>query len=131
MNLGLYKPCVMFFGLTNSPSTFQTMMDTIFRDLTATGEVIIYMDDILITTPNDMPHHQQLVHAVLNKLEEHDLFLKPEKCTFEVPEIEYLGLVIGRGKVQMDRVKVQGVEGWECPKNLKELRGWMGFINFY
>ncbi len=106
-------------------------MDTIFRDLTATGEVIIYMDDILITTPNDMPHHQQLVHAVLNKLEEHDLFLKPEKCTFEVPEIEYLGLVIGRGKVQMDRVKVQGVEGWECPKNLKELRGWMGFINFY
>src|SRR6266581_1027356 len=41
-NLGLYEPCVMFFGLTNSPSTFQTMMDTIFRDLTATGEVVIY-----------------------------------------------------------------------------------------
>src|SRR6266571_1195085 len=50
-NLGLYEPCVMFFGLTNSPSTFQTMMDTIFRDLTATGEVVIYMDDILIATP--------------------------------------------------------------------------------
>jgi len=56
-NLGLYEPCVMFFGLTNSPSTFQTMMDTIFRDLTATGEVVIYMDDILITTPSDTPHH--------------------------------------------------------------------------
>src|SRR6266702_4168280 len=51
-NLGLYEPCVMFFGLTNSPSTFQTMMDTIFRDLTATGEVVIYMDDILIATPD-------------------------------------------------------------------------------
>src|SRR6266702_5497498 len=57
-NLGLYEPCVMFFGLTNSPSTFQTMMDTIFRDLTATGEVIIYIDNILIATPNDVPHHR-------------------------------------------------------------------------
>ncbi len=130
-NLGLYEPCVMFFGLTNSPSTFQSMMDTIFRDLTATGEVIIYMDDILIATPNNIPHHRQLVHQVLDKLEEHDLFLKPEKCTFEVPEIEYLGLVIGGGRVCMDRIKVQGVDGWKCPKNLTELQGWMGFINFY
>jgi len=92
----------MFFGLTNSPSTFQTMMDTIFQDLTTTGEVVIYMDDILIATPNDVPHHQQLVHQVLDKLEEQDLFLKPEKCTFEVPEVEYLGLIIGGGKVCMD-----------------------------
>ncbi len=113
MNLGLYKPCVMFFGLTNSPSTFQTMMDTIFQDLTATGEVIIYMDDILIATPSNAPHHRQLIHQVLDKLEEHDLFLKPEKCTFEVPEVEYLGLVIGGGKVRMDRVKVQGVDSWQ------------------
>ncbi len=130
-NLGLYEPCIMFFGLTNSPSTFQTMMDTIFQDLTATGEVVIYMDDILIATSHNTPHHRQLVHQVLEKLEEHDLFLKPEKCTFEVPEIEYLGLVIGGGRVRMDRVKVQGVEGWKRPKNLTELRGWMGFINFY
>jgi len=130
-NLGLYGPCVMFFELTNSPSTFQTMMDTIFRDLTATGEIVIYMDDILIATPNNIPHHRQLVHQVLDKLEEHDLFLKPEKCTFEVPEIEYLGLVLGGGRVRMDRVKVQGVDRWKRPKNLTELQGWMGFINFY
>ncbi len=97
----------------------------------ATGEVVIYMDDILITTPTNLPHHRKLVHQVLDKLEEHDLFLKPEKCMFKVPEIEYLGLVIGGGKVRMDRVKVQGVDGWQCPKSLTELRGWMGFINFY
>jgi len=121
----------MFFGLTNSPSTFQTMMDMIFRELTATGEVVIYMDDILIATTSDIPHHRHLMHQVLDKLEEHDLFLKPEKCTFKVPEIEYLGLVIGGGKVRMDHVKVQGVDGWQCPKTLTELRGWMGFINFY
>ena len=121
----------MFFGLMNSLSTFQTMMDTIFWTLTDMGEVVIYMDDILIATPNNLSHHWQLVHQVLDKLEEHDLFLKPDKCTFEVPEIEYLRLVIGGGKVQMDHVKVQGVDGWKRPKNLHELRGWIGFINFY
>jgi len=121
----------MFFGLTNSPSTFQTMMDTIFRELIATGEVIIYMDNILIATPDKLEHHRQLVHQVLTKLEEHNLYLKPEKCVFEVPEVEYLGLIIGYGKIQMDPVKVGGVDGWKPPKNLIELQGFTEFINFY
>ncbi len=99
-NLGLYEPCVMFFGLTNSPSTFQTMMDTLFWMLTNMGEVVIYMDNILIATPNDLNHHRHLVHQVLDKLEEHNLFLKLEKCTFEVPEIKYLGLVISGGRYE-------------------------------
>jgi len=64
-NQGLYEPSVMFFGLTNSPSTFQTMMDTIFRDLILTNEVIVYMDDILIATIHDLMHHQELIHQVL------------------------------------------------------------------
>src|SRR6266702_1111113 len=104
----------MFFGLTNSPSTFQTMMD-----------------NILIATPNNLTHHRQLVHQVLTKLEEHDLYLKPEKCTFEVPEVEYLGLIIRYGKIRMDPVKVAGVDGWKPLKNLTELQGFTGFINFY
>jgi len=57
-NLSLYEPCVMFFGLTNSLSTFQTMMDTIFHNLVSAREVIIYMDDILIATPNNLNHHR-------------------------------------------------------------------------
>ena len=85
-NLGLYGPCIMFFGLTNSPSTFQTMMDTIFRNLTAMGEVVIYMDDILIATPNNTPHHQQIVHQVLDKLEEHDLFLNRKSVPSKYPK---------------------------------------------
>jgi len=107
------------------------MMDTIFRELISTGEVIVYMDDILIATRDDLAHHQQLVHQVLTKLEEHDLYLKPEKCVFEVPEVKYLGLIIGYGKIRMDPVKVGGVKGWKPPKNLTELQGFMGFINFY
>ncbi len=64
-NQGLYEPSVMFFGLTNSPSTFQTMMDTIFRNLILTNEVIVYMDDILIATISNPHHHREVVHQVL------------------------------------------------------------------
>ena len=48
------------------------------------GEVVVYMDDILIATPDNLTHHRQLVHRVLDRLKEHDLYLKPKKCVFEV-----------------------------------------------
>ncbi len=68
-NEGLYKPTVMFFRLTNSPATFQTMMNTIFRDLIDEGSVTIYMDDIAIHTgvrpgesdEDHLKHHRELV----------------------------------------------------------------------
>src|SRR6266702_6474710 len=121
----------MFFGLTNSPSTFQTMMDTIFHDLILTNEVIVYMDDILIATTNDLSHHRKITHQVLYRLEEHNLYLKPEKCSFETPEVEYLGVIIGYGKICMDPIKTQGVQMWEAPTNLTEAQGFIGFLNFY
>jgi len=66
----------MFFGLTNSPATFQMMMDTLFDNLVATGQVIIYMDDILIVTEsNDIMDHIKIVSIVLKHLEDNDLFL--------------------------------------------------------
>ena len=81
-NKGLFEPTVMFFGLTNSPATFQMMMDDIFSHELATGEVVIYMDDILIATEGDLTKHRKMVANVLHKLQTNDLFLKPEKCTF-------------------------------------------------
>ncbi len=131
MNQGLYEPRVMFFRLTNSPSTFQTMMDTIFHDLILTNKVIVYMDDILIATIENQQHHHKIVHQVLYQLEEHDLYLKPEKCTFEVNEVEYLGVIIGYGRIHMDPIKTQGVATWEAPINLTKARGFVGFLNFY
>jgi len=64
-NQGLYEPSIMFFRLTNLPSTFQTMMDTIFRNLILMGKVIVYMDDILIATTINQHHHHKVVHQVL------------------------------------------------------------------
>ena len=90
---GLFKPQVMYFGMTNSPATFQSLMNSIFANLIARSEVAIYMDDILIYT-SDLDHHRVIVCKVLGRLREYDLYLKPSKCAFEKQEIEYLGMII-------------------------------------
>ena len=130
-NRGLFEPTVMFFGLTNSPATFQTMMDEIFKEEVATGDVIIYMDDILITTAGSLNHHRNKVTHVLDKLQDNDLFLKPEKCHFHKEEVEYLGVIVGKGQVKMDPIKVQAITDWPMPTNLRELRSFLGFGNYY
>jgi hypothetical protein len=90
----------MFFGLTNSPATFQTMMNTIFADDIAEKWLTVYMDDMAIHTQcqghemeeQHVQQHQIYIKRILAKLMEHNLFLKPEKCTFEQPSIEFLGV---------------------------------------
>ena len=104
---------VMFFGLMNAPTTFQSMMNFIFRDLINEGYVTIYMDDILIHTPNDVTLHWWVINDVLQILVENDLYLKPQKCQFEVVEVEYLGVVISEDHITMDPVKVNGVKNWK------------------
>jgi RNase H-like domain found in reverse transcriptase/Reverse transcriptase (RNA-dependent DNA polymerase) len=128
---GLFKPTVMFFGLTNSPATFQTMMDDIFQEEIAQGWVKIYMDDIIIATEDDEEEHTRHVNQVLKKLEEHDLYLKPEKCNFHVKEVEYLGIVIGQGQVKMDPTKVKGITEWPVLTSVKDVQSFLGFCNFY
>ena len=91
-NRGLFKPLVMFFGMTNSPATFQTIMNNIFRNLIAEGIVVVYLDDILIFTKTE-EEHVQVVRQVLQVLKENKLFLCPKKCEFYKQQIEYLGLV--------------------------------------
>jgi len=107
-NRGLFKPLVMFFGMTNSPATFQTMMNDIFQNLIAEGIVVVYLDDILIFTKTE-EEHVQAVQRVLQVLKENKLFLQREKCEFYKQWIEHLGLVISENKVSMDLVKVAGV----------------------
>ena len=121
----------MFFGLTNSPPTFQTMMDATFREEIASGDVIIYMDDILIATKGSLEWHHALVAHILKKLQDNDLFLKPKKCHFHKRSVEYLGIIVGKCKVKMDPVKVKALTDWPMPTNLKELQSFLGFGNYY
>ena len=120
----------MFFGLTNSPATFQTMMNDIFMDMISEGVVVVYLDDILIFT-KDLDEHRRITQRVLRRLAEHELYLRPEKSEFEKTRIEYLGLVISENRVEMDPVKVAGVAEWPKPTNKQEVQSFLGFVNFY
>jgi hypothetical protein len=129
-NRGLFEPTVMFFGLTNSPATFQSLMNAIFADLVAGQKVIVYLDDILIYS-TDLEEHRKVVCEVLKRLQDHDLYLRPEKCEFEQTKVEYLGMVISEGKVEMDPSKVEAITSWPTPNTLRELWGFIGFANLY
>ena len=120
----------MFFGLTNSPATFQSIMDHIFRDLINTGKVSVYIDDIIIHTKT-LEEHRRITKEVLEILRANKLYIKPEKCEIEKERIEYLGVVVSEVKVEMDPVKTEALTSWPTPKKLKELQSFLGFCNFY
>jgi hypothetical protein len=106
----------MYFGLTNSLATFQTMMNEIFQDLITEGIVSVYLDDILIFT-NSLEEHHRITRLILDRMREHKLYLRPEKCEFEKTKIKYLGVIISHNKVEMDPVKIAGVADWLTPSN--------------
>jgi Reverse transcriptase (RNA-dependent DNA polymerase) len=129
-NKGLFEPTVMFFGMCNSPATFQAMMDDIFMTMIDNQLVIVYMDDILIFA-DTKEELERITKLVLEKLREHDLFLKAKKCKFCQTRIEYLGMIIEEGRISMDAVKLGGIRDWPVPTTLKQTRSFLGFGNFY
>ena len=129
-NRGLFEPTVMFFGMCNSPATFQAMMDSIFTDMVERNEVLVYMDDILIFA-NTQEELERLTKEVLKRLRDNDLFLKPKKCEFNKTEVEYLGLIVEEGRLRMDPTKLSGINDWPIPKTVKDVRSFLGFGNFY
>ena len=88
------------------------------------------MDDILVFSKDKIKHQKQ-VKRILEKLRQHQLLLKAEKCYFEKEEIEFLGLIITETGIQMDPHKVKAIEEWPTPKTKRELQQFLGFINFY
>ena len=115
-NKGLFEPTVMFFGLCNSPATFQAMMDDIFGDMINECIIIVYMDDIFLFAPDEitLKHNTK---RVLKRLQENDLFLKATKCEFNKTKVEYLGMVIEEGKISMDPGKLRWHSRMACSFN--------------
>ena len=106
-------------------------MNAIFTEEIAEGWLIVYMDDILIATKDDLQFHEKCIHRMLEKLKQHDLYLKPEKCAFEQHKIEFLGVILKDRTVQMDPVKVKGVADWSPPQNITDICSFPGFTGFY
>jgi hypothetical protein len=127
---GLFQPTIMFFGLCNSPATFQALMDHLFGDFIVEGWLIIYMDGLLIHSAGDAEHQEQ-TEKVLQRLQDNHLYLKLKKCTFGVSEMEYLGMIIKEGHVAMDPTKLAAIDEWQFPTSVKGVRLFIGFCDFY
>jgi transposase InsO family protein len=126
---GLFEYLVMPFGLTNCPATFQRHINSVLRQF-IDRFVVVYLDDILIYS-NNLEEHRSHVRQVLQTLREHDLYAKVEKCEFHVTKVDYLGFVITPEGVEMDPAKVEDIRNWTPPTNVKQVRGFLGFANFY
>ena len=127
---GLFEPTVMFFGLTNSLAMFQAMMNELLRDLINTGKVAVFIDDVIIGMEIE-EGHDELVVEVIKRLEENDLYVKPEKYRWKVKEVEFLGVVIGPEGIKMEKEKVKEVLEWPTPKCVKDVQKFLGLANYY
>ena len=127
---GSFEPTIMFFGLTNSPVTFQAMINELLRDLINTGKVAVFIDDVIVGTETE-EGHDELVAEVVKRLEENDLYVKLEKCKLKVKEVEFLGVVIGPEGIKMEKEKVKGVLEWPTPKCVKDIQKFLGLANYY
>ena len=125
---GLFESMVMPFGLTNAPATCQEVINDALQEHLDIF-VIAYLDDILIYS-DTMDNHVQHVKLVLDCLQRKNLLIKPEKCDFHKQEVLYLGFLIGRDGMSIDPEKLQAVKDWERPTNVKEVRSFLGFINY-
>jgi len=124
-----YEFNVMPFGLTNTSATFQTLMNNIFRDLLNVC-VVVYLDDILVYSKNEEEHEQQL-RQVLQRLKDHQLYVKLSKCSFFASSIEYLGHIVDKDGLRPNPQLVQALEEFPCPRTLKELQSFLGLANYY
>ena len=124
-----FEPTIMFFGLCNSPTTFRMMMNEIFADME--DMVVVYIDDIMIFTKGNLVQHQAKVKEVLQWLRDHDLFARPEKCSFNKTEVEYLGMFVNHDSIKMDDTKVKAITEWPAPTNVRSVCSFLSLANFY
>jgi len=94
------------------------------------GKVAAFVDDVLVGTETE-EGHDKVVEEVLRRLEENDLYVKPEKCVWKVKRVPFLGVVMGEGKVEMEEDKVEGVLKWPIPQCVRDVRKFLGLANYY
>ena len=129
LHSGLYEFQTMPFGLTNAPATFQRLMQTILGDLEPKA-CLVYLDDIIVhgKTTEEQPNNLRLVFTRLRKV---GLKLKPTKCKFLEQQVAYLGHLVTADGICCDPEKIEKVRSWPTPKNVDEIRSFLGLASYY
>ena len=127
---GSFKPLVMYFGLCNSPTTFQVMMNQIFADMD--DVMVVYINNLMIFIKTEhQAEHNKIVLEVLRHLEENDLFVKPKKCMFCTTGVDFLSMIVGHDRIKMDQEKVRAILEWPESKMVKGVQSFLELVNFY
>ena len=128
--VGSFKPTVMFFGIMNSLATFQAMINEILRNIINEGKVVAFVDHILVGIETEEGDNE-IIEEVLRRLEENDLYIKLEKYVWKVWKVGFLEVVIGPNRIKIEKEKVNRVLSWPEPKNIKDVRKFLGLANYY
>jgi len=120
----------MYFGLCNSPRTFQRIMNSIFKELLHKGVLTNYMDDFVISAKMKEELEERTIQF-LKTVKKHNLCFKWSKYNFNMEEIPILGVIVGKGQVKREQEKIKAVKKWKMPTKVKDVESFMGFANFY
>jgi hypothetical protein len=126
---GLYEFLVMSFGLTNAPTYFMYLMNSVFM-MELDKFVVVFIDDILIYSKNEREHAEHL-RFVLQRLRDHKLYAKFSKCEFWLDSVKFLGHTISKEGIFVDHRKVQEVMDWKPPKSVHQIRSFLGLAGYY
>ena len=126
---GLFEFTRMPFGLTNAPSTFQRAMDVMLSGLNWVS-CLVYLDDVMIFS-DTFENHLKHLEAVFQRMVDSEFQLKLSKCSFVKPEVEYLGHIISASGVKPDPKKVEKVKFFPVPKNVTDIRSFVGLCSYY
>ena len=126
---GLWKWKVLPFGLTSAPATFQRLMEQILRGL-HWKTALLYLDDAIAISP-DFGSHLERLEEVLQRLQQARIKLKPQKCELLQKEVRYLGHIVSAEGIATDPAKIEAIEEWPAPQNLRQLQAFLGTAGYY
>jgi hypothetical protein len=125
----LYEYTVMSFGLTNAPTFFMYLINSVFMDY-LDKFVVVFIDDILIYSQNEEEHEEHL-KMVLQRLREHQLYAKLSKCEFWISKVLFLGHIINRDGLAVDPKKVADILDWKAPRDVRGIKSFIGMAGYY
>ena len=126
---GHFEFLVMPFGLTNAPAAFMNLMNRVFRPY-LDQFVVVFIDDILVYS-KDAQEHENHLRIVLQTLRKNQLFAKLSKCDFWLKEVSFLGHIVSAEGIRVDPVKIEAIVNWKLPRNVTEVRSFLGLAGYY